>query len=117
MGIKNKKEKKKPQGPPESQDQTEVTVEEQGSLIDTTPTNFKEIVETAKRYKKAVVKRMAAEQIEVEEKQRLLALIKESNAQRLEDGKIRLQADGFLITVTPRDELIRVKDENNEEEE
>ena len=34
----------------------------------------------------------------------------------LEGGKIQFHVDGMMITVVPRDELIRIKDESGNEE-
>jgi len=116
MGTKNAKKKKTPQLPPAAEEtsakDTDVAVEEQPTLIDVAPENAKEIVRAAKRYKKAQADRIAALNIEIEEKAKLLNMIKQANLQRLADGTIRCHVDGFLITVTPRDEVLRIKDEN-----
>lgn len=89
---------------------------EQLDLIDVAPENAKKILGVAKRYRAAQTQRLAALESEVAEKQKLLELIKEANLQRLEGGKIQFRCDGLIITVTPRDELVKVKDENESEE-
>lgn len=85
---------------------------EQLDLIDVAPKNSKEIVQVARNYKKLQAKRIEILDREVAEKQKLLDLIKDANLQRLEDGKIRFRIDGMIITVTPRDELVKIKEEN-----
>ncbi len=98
----------------QEQEQTEASAEqEQLDLIDVAPENAQEIIASVKRYKKAQTGRIALLNKEVEERQKLRALIDAANLQRLEDGSIRFRVDGFIITVKPRDELITVKDEND----
>ena len=41
-------------------------------------------------------------------------MVKDAGLKRLDDGTIRFKVDGMLITVTPRDELIRVKEDDDE---
>ena len=64
---------------------------EQQELLDVGPEHSEEMVELAKKYKKALDARMAAQQKEVEAKERLLALIKDEHLTPLEDGKIRFK--------------------------
>lgn len=93
-------------------DQTEG---EQLDLIDVSPANSKEIIKQARIYKKAQAERCEALAEEVESKQKLLSLIKEAGLKPLEDGVIRFRLDGFTITVKPRDELVKVKDDSEDE--
>ena len=93
-------------------DQTEG---EQLDLIDVSPPNSKEIIKYARIYKKAQAERQEALAREVESKQKLLSLIKEAGLKPLENGVIRFRLDGYTITVKPRDELVRVKDDSEEE--
>lgn len=93
----------------------ESTTGEQLDLIDVSPENSKKIVGVARRYKAAQAERTAALEREVGEKEKLLAMVKEAKLQPV-DGVIRFRVDGLLITVTPRDELVKVKDENEKEE-
>ena len=93
----------------------EAVAGEQLDLIDVAPENAKEIITAAREYKAAQVKRIAALEREVERKQELLSLVRDANLQRLKDGTIRFRLDGFLITVTPRDELVKVKQEEETE--
>jgi hypothetical protein len=99
------------------QDQSEPSAKEQLDLIDVKPENSKEMLVVAKRYKTAQAQRIEALGREVAEKQKLLALIKEANLQHLDDGKIQFRIDRLIVTVTPRDELIRIKDENENNDE
>ena len=81
-------------------------------LIDVTPENSQEIIAQARAYKAAQELRIDALEDEVAAKVKLLALIKEANLARLPDGKIRMRLDGYTITVTPRDELVKVKEDS-----
>ncbi|MCK9520402.1 MAG: hypothetical protein M0R74_15465 [Dehalococcoidia bacterium] len=86
---------------------------EQMDLIDTAPENEKQIVAAAKKYKKISADRQALTAQEVEAKKTLLDLVKAADLQ-LVDGKIQFHVNGMTITVTPRDELIRVKEDGEE---
>lgn len=87
---------------------------EQMKLIDVGPENSKEIIKQARIYKAAVAKRIKATNEEVPAKQKLLKLIIDAHLNRLEDGTIKFKLDGYTITVTPRDELIKVKEDKEE---
>ncbi len=91
-----------------------VDVGEQLPLLDVTPENSKQIVTVARRYKAFVIDRQAVLEKEIAEKEKLLELIRKANLKRLEDGKIRFRVDGLLITVTPRDELVSIKEQETE---
>ena len=90
---------------------------EQMDLIDVTPESLKEIKPIAKRYKAAMQARVEALKEEVEAKQGILSLIKDAHLSRLQDGSIKFKCDGMVITVTPRDELVKVKEEKKGDEE
>lgn len=122
MSTKNAQEKKQAQQPPQDDHPEKagkakstgtVAKGEQGELIETLPDNIKEIARIAKAYKRAVQARMAAGDEEVELKQKLLHAVNESNVQYV-DGKKTVRFEGLVITVTPRDELITVKDKSEE---
>jgi hypothetical protein len=94
--------------------QKEVEKGEQMDLIDVGPKNSKEIIKHAKLYRSALAKRVDALAEEVAEKHKLLELIDAEHLQRLDDGKIKFKLDGFTITVTPRDELVKIKEDGDE---
>jgi len=89
---------------------------EQMELIEVGPENLRDIKPIARRYKAAMEARMEALAEESEAKQQILAMVKEAKLSRLQDGTIRFRCDGMVITVTPRDELVKVKEENAEQE-
>lgn len=88
---------------------------EQGTLIDTGPKESKKIIAAARKYKSVSAQRQALTAEEVAAKKDLLDLVKQENLQMV-DGKIQFEVDGLTITVTPRDELIRVKEKGDSEE-
>ena len=85
---------------------------EQLELIDVTPENMKTIAPLAKQYEKVKQARMRASKREVETKQELLEAVREANMSPLPDGSIRFRANGMTITITPRDELVQVKEDS-----
>lgn len=123
MGIKNKKEKKKPQAPVEFEEQKPADAEvetlpgDQPDLIDVNPEGSKEILRIAKRYNKAKKARMSALAVEVEEKENLKTALKGCNLNKLSDGSIRYQVQDFVITLKPCDEKLTVKCKDDEGEE
>jgi len=88
--------------------------EEQMDLIEVGPENGEAIIAAARIYKKLQVARSLALKKEVEQKQKVLSLIKEAELKTLEGGKIRFKYDNVTVSVTPRDELVQVKDGTEE---
>lgn len=84
---------------------------EQMDLIDVQPKNAKPIIAAARLYKKFQAARLTALDKEVAQKQKVLELVKAANLQPLDGGKIRFEYDSVTVSVTPRDELVKVKDE------
>ncbi len=88
--------------------------QEQLDLIDVHPKNSKEIIRVAKLYKKAQRTRINALEEEKQLKQQVLELIKKENLQPTADGQIKFTIDEFTISITPRDELVKVKEVEDE---
>ena len=89
--------------------------EKQLPLIDVEPENMKEILGRARLYKEAQTERIAWLVQEKEHKQAILTLVKEAELKPLENGVIRFHCDGVIISITPRDELVQVKEDSAEE--
>jgi hypothetical protein len=85
--------------------------DEQLELIDVGPENMEEIKPAAQLYQKAKMARIKATDREVKTKTALLKAVKAAKLGRLEDGSIRFRCDGMLISITPRDELVKVKED------
>jgi len=88
---------------------------EQLDLIDIHPKEAKPIIAAARLYKKYQLARMAAGKKEVEQKRKVLELVKEAKLQPLEGGKIKFEYNGVEISIMPRDELVKIKDKTEEE--
>lgn len=88
----------------------QASIGEQLDLLDVSPENLKQIIPVAKQYRKAVKRRMVALEEETKLKGQILDLVKDAKLSRLADGSIKFKCDGMLITVTPRDELVKVKE-------
>jgi len=87
---------------------------EQLDLIDVQPENAKTIVHAARLYKKFQAARLTALDKEVEQKRQVLELVKAAKLQPLDGGKIKFEYDGVIISITPRDELVTVKDKTED---
>lgn len=88
---------------------------EQLDLIDVQPKNAKPIIQAARLYKEFQATRQAALVKEVEQKQRILELVKAAKLHPLDGGKIKFEYDNVMISITPRDELVTVKDKTESE--
>ena len=89
---------------------------EQLDLIEVEPENAKQIARCARVYKKAQAVRLEALDEEVKNKKKLIALIHEADLQPV-NGKYKFRAGKMIITVTPCDERVGVKDDDGEAEE
>lgn len=89
---------------------------EQLDLIEVEPEEAKEIARIARAYKKAQKARVTALAEEIKQKEKLLAVVKEAKLQPGVDGMYTFKANGTIITVTPRDELVKVKFEDEDAE-
>lgn len=89
---------------------------EQLNLIDVAPENAKPIIEAARLYKGYQSERLAALKKEIEQKTLIIELVKKADLQTLAGGKIRFEYDDVLVTITPRDELVKVTDKAKDAE-
>lgn len=82
--------------------------EKQLPLIDVTPENIAVLEPVVADYEDAKVNRQAWLKDEVEHKKKVLALVKEAGLRPNAEGVIKFELNGSVVTITPRDELIRV---------
>lgn len=90
--------------------------EDQLELIETEPENKKEILRVARKYRRTQQERISALAVEIREKAKLLAVVRAAEIVPETDGSYRFNVDGLTITVTPRDELVKVKFPDEEED-
>lgn len=95
--------------------------QEQLDLIDVKPKNAKKILSLAKDYKAVQKERIDYLAKEKELKQKIIDEIRKAKLSPLENGTTKFTIDNFKISMTPRDELIQIKeigvDEEDTEEE
>ena len=84
---------------------------EQLYMLDVKHPAASKIKRIARAYKKVVRERVEMTGQEVELKRKLLEAVRETDIKPNADGVIEFKCDGVKVTVTPRDELVRVKDE------
>lgn len=84
-------------------------------LIDVAPENAKPIIALARRYKKVSAARQANLAEEVQLKKQIINLVKVAKLQPLKGGVIKFKYNGVTVSITPRDELVKVQDEKAEE--
>lgn len=88
---------------------------EQLDLIDVEPKNKKELLRVARRYKTAQRARTEALNVEIAQKEKLLAAVKAAKIVPDADGSYRFRVGACTISVKPRDELVQVKFADDEE--
>ena len=91
-----------------------VEVGEQMDLIDVAPEFAKPIIAAAKVYKKASAARQAALAEEVKLKQKVLGLVKQAKIKPNKEGVTKFRYKSIEISITPRDELLKVKDDEGD---
>ena len=87
---------------------------EQMDLMNTGPDNSSEIAECAREYIRIDHIRESAAEAAKGQLQQLAVLIKDSGLTPIDDDKIVFTIDGITISVTPRDDSIKVKNEGND---
>lgn len=100
----------------ESKARKEKHSEEQLQLLEVSHPQAKPIMASARRYKKLVRERTEALKEEIKEKEKLRALVKEANLKADEDGVVEFRCGKIVVSVTPRDELVKVKDDEASDE-
>ena len=83
--------------------------QKQLQLIETLPENIQEIVDVAVEYQECKQGRLHILKKEVELKTKIKEMVHAADLQPLKDGVIRFRHDGVIISITPRDEVIKVK--------
>ena len=95
--AKKKEKKKAPKG-------------EQMALIEVGPENLEHIVKEVRQYKYHQKQRLLHLKKEIEQKEKIKALVAEAHLQRLKDGNIKFEADNAIVNVVPQDDLITIKE-------
>src|SRR4051812_29688419 len=90
--------------------------EEQPMLIDVTHPLAKPLKRAATAYKKAMKERMDALAREIDLKGKLIAAAKGVGAKPNADGVVSFRMAELTIKITPRDELVKVKFEEDSDE-
>ena len=93
------------------------TEEVQLDLIDVGPENARAMKPVVRKYEEAKAERIAWLGTEVEQKKKLLALVKEAGMKPNADGVTQFSLNGTIITITHRDEHISVKPPKSEDSE
>lgn len=91
------------------QKEVEKTEGEQMALIDVGPENIKAIKGIVELYQESLAARLHYLAEEVKYKKEILRLVRKAKLKPLDNGEIKFKCDGFLITITPRDVLVKVK--------
>lgn len=96
---------------PKKKENPKVEKGEQIPLIDVLPEKAKPILRIVKQYKAVQKTRIEALAKEKELKQKVLDEVKKAGFKALDDGTIKFVVEGFTISVEPRDEVIKIKEE------
>jgi len=86
---------------------------EQLDLIDVLPAKAKPIIKAARIYKKYQLERLSALAKENSQKKFVLQMVKEAKLQPLEGGLIKFTCENVTVSVTPRDELVKIKEQTD----
>jgi hypothetical protein len=94
----------------------EVEPGEQLELIDVSSELQKTLKPVLRKYKAAQTERIAFLAEEKKLKNQILKMVHDAGLRPLEDGKIRFHCNGILVVVTPRDEKITIKEDDDDVE-
>jgi len=83
---------------------------EQLELIDVQPENVKAIIPVARLYKKSQAARQKHLAEETKLKQQIIELVDAANLQPLKGGVIRFEYEGVMVSVTPQERQVKVKE-------
>ena len=78
-------------------------------LIEVGPENLKVIAKETRKYRSLVDERLILLKNEVKQKEKVKALVKEAELQRLKDGRIQFEVGDEIICLMPQDDLITIK--------
>lgn len=87
---------------------------ETGELIDVTPENQKAILEFAKQLKRVQAKKKSLADDEKSIRHELIEAVHEAGLQPLENGVIILKINGMTLTVTPKEENVKIQENGDE---
>jgi len=88
---------------------------EQLLLMDTDIPEAKPITAAARRYKKHQKARMESLALEIKAKNEIKDLVRAAKIKPNAEGVIELHLNGLTIKITPRDELVKVKTDDDDE--
>lgn len=88
---------------------TRISVE-QMPLIEVGPENLEAITKEVRIYKKHQFDRLSAGKKEVNQREKIRAMVKEAGLQRLPDGNIKFEADNAIVCIEPQEDLITIKE-------
>lgn len=105
---------------PETEEGTTKTAGEQLDLLDVTPEYVKPIKAAARRYKKWQKERMSALANEIKARDEIKAALheiiqKDKTLKPDDDGTFRFSLGDMTVSLKPRDELVKVKFEDDED--
>lgn len=78
-------------------------------LIEVGPENLKVIAKETRKYRALVDERLILLKNEVKQKEKVKALVKDAELQRLKDGRIQFEVGDETVCLMPQDDLITIK--------
>jgi hypothetical protein len=87
---------------------------ETGEMFDITPENQKEILAFAKQLKKVSAKKKSLADDEKVARHELIEAVRSAGLQPMDNGVIILKINGMTITVTPKEENVKIQENGDE---